>query len=651
MSEAFDRRSAPRLKARLESARTAGSWLPWLGFALALVLWGGILAFLLSKVGVAGILAQPPLALAGAFSAILAPGLALICAGVMARESRRSSETNALVMTAARMLLEPAENIRSDVSSMAQEIVSETDRVASVLEDTRMRVEALKNDIQTGVSAAMKAAEIVRADSEVLFSRMSGERQQLIELAATLREQAETLTTTIPLHARMLGEAGRKALEDIQSGDVRLNERVRELEQAGQLLNERILQMDNMGAESRKRAQSLASSLMRLDEQLTQSTKMVDSAVRAGELATAASKSTADALRDAVSDAIDRAMKASETITTRSASASEDARVAMERLREVGVQAETVTRAAALAAQSHANQTERRVQAIPIPAAPQHAVERPALEAPKTFSDPGLDRTRDKIERASHLLNQMRGNASEPQPQDRVFAADDTVLDLVTPAPPVRGDARIAKPKLTASADHDAITLNGGANLHTLHDGQNGHAQNGHGQNAHGQNGHAASNGHSAHAGQMRVSEPPPLAGSSPVDSLGLSWRDLLTGVEEVQAEPQDSAADTVLDRLGRAGVRLSAVKASDLRRIATAAHQGERQRRRAIRDLAPSEIQRVARLLDTDRDLHSAARSFVAGEEPEALRLLASADRIREDAAPRLSAYLYLDAALEVSL
>lgn len=604
MSDSFERRSSNRLRARLESARTAGSWLPWLGFFLALILWGGVALFLMSSIGLPAILAQPPLALAGAASAIAAPGIALICAGVMARESRRSAETNALVMTAARMLLEPAENIRSDVSTMANEIAAETDRVAATLEDTRVRVESLKHDIQSGVTAAMKAAEIVRADSEVLFSRMSGERQQLLELAAALREQAETLTNTIPMHAQMLGEAGRKALEDIKAGDVRLNERVRELEQAAALLNERIMQMDNMGAESRKRAQSLASSLMRLDEQLTQSTKMVDSAMRAGELATAASKSTADALRDAVSDAIDRAMKAAETIVEKSASASEDARVAMERLREVGVQAETVTRAAALAAQSHANQAERQLHSIPIPA------ERPvALSAPKLVVEPSLDRTRDKIERATHLLNQIRG---EPADQ-RSPAIEDNVLDLVNLAPSHRGgEPKAARPKPTASADLDALQLNGGAHGHTIVAGG---------------------------------------ANAQPVDSLGLSWRDLLTGIEEVPTEPQDLAADTVLDRLGRAGVRLSAVKASDLRRIATAAHQGERQRRRAIRDLAPSEIQRVARLLDTDRELHSAARSFVAGEEPEALRLLASVDRIREDAAPRLSAYLYLDAALEVSL
>ncbi|MEQ1784173.1 MAG: hypothetical protein ABMA14_22680, partial [Hyphomonadaceae bacterium] len=129
-------------------------------------------------------------------------------------------------------------------------------------------------------------------------------------------------------------------------------------------------------------------------------------------------------------------------------------------------------------------------------------------------------------------------------------------------------------------------------------------------------------------------------------DQPSASWRGLLSSIDDIAPQRHDQSF-SIVDRLDRAGVRLHSVKASDLRRIANAAHQGERQRRRAIRDTAPSEIQRVARLLESDRDLEYAARTFVASEEPDALRVLSMADRSREDAAPRLSAYLLLDAAL----
>jgi hypothetical protein len=135
---------------------------------------------------------------------------------------------------------------------------------------------------------------------------------------------------------------------------------------------------------------------------------------------------------------------------------------------------------------------------------------------------------------------------------------------------------------------------------------------------------------------------------ADPSRNPSLSWRDLLTGIDDAGPAQREETVSTVIDHLNRAGVRLShIVRASDLRRIATASHQGERQRRRATRDVAPGEIQRVSRLLDTDSDLQQAARTFIAVEEPDALRVLATAERAREDAAPRLSAYLLLDAAL----
>jgi hypothetical protein len=113
MTDLTDRRnSSARVRAQLEAARTAGAWMPWAGAALALLLWGGVAAWLIAVVGFAEIFAQPPLVLAGGFAALFAPGLALICAGIMAREGARSAEANAVVLTSARLLLEPARRNR-----------------------------------------------------------------------------------------------------------------------------------------------------------------------------------------------------------------------------------------------------------------------------------------------------------------------------------------------------------------------------------------------------------------------------------------------------------------------------------------------------------------------------------------------------------
>ena len=201
----------------------------------------------------------------------------------------------------------------------------------------------------------------------------------------------------------------------------------------------------------------------------------------------------------------------------------------------------------------------------------------------------------------------------QPPPRPQVDSGDELLLQNIDP---------FRRPQGSSQARHDLIF---GAEPPRSPNG----------------NGNGAANGNG-------LSLSSPGMGAAPTGgNPAMSWRDLLTGIEEPPAHAREQNVGMMIDRLDRAGVHLGVVKASDLRRIASAAHQGDRQRRRAIRDVAPGEIQRVARLLDTDRDLQTAARTFIHAEEPDALRLLSMAERAREDAAPRLSAYLLLDAAL----
>ena len=440
MTQEYDRRSTSRARARIEAARTAGAWMPWFATALAIMCWAGIGAGLYTSVGLPVLLAQPPLILAAGVAVALFPGLALICAGVMARESRRSSEANALVLASARLLLEPADLARSEITSIAEAVTRETQNVNKALSETRARMDALKHDIEASVTGALKAAEIVRKDSEVLVSRMSAERQSLGQLSDSLKAQAESLSKAIPRQAQIMSEAARSAQEEVRKADEALDHRLRGVDEAARRLAERIDQLDTMGAESRKRAQTLAGALSRMDEQLIHSTRMVDAAVRAGELATAASKGTADSLRDAMSDALSSALKASETIASQSAAASEDARLAMNSLKEMGLQAEATTKSATLAARVQADETEQRINQL------SEFLFRAANRA-SSEAENGLDKARLRIERASLLVNQMK---DEP---DANSSVEDLRPEVMRPS--------LHKP--TATADFETAMREAGA--------------------------------------------------------------------------------------------------------------------------------------------------------------------------------------------
>ncbi|MBK8839284.1 MAG: hypothetical protein IPO30_11485 [Hyphomonadaceae bacterium] len=637
MTDYLDRRTPNRVRAQLEAARTAGAWMPWAGGALALLLWGGIAAWLIATIGPTQILAQPPLVLAGGFAVMFATGLTLICAGIMAREGARSAQANQVVLTSARLLLEPADTAHGEVTSLAEAITRETQTLNKALSDTRSRLDGLKHDIEASVTSALKAAEIVRTDSEVLVHKMSSERQSLNQLAESLRNQSESLAKSIPRHAQMMSEAARAAQDQVRQADATLDQRLKDLQETAGHLASRIDQLDTMGAESRKRAQNLGGALMRLDEQLVQSTRMVEAATKAGELAQAAAKSTAESLRDTVSDALGSALKATETINAKSAQAAEDARSAMVALKDVAQQAEATTRAATMAARQHADETEKRANQL------SESLFRTATRATNAAED-GLERARARIEKASLLIGQMRDDHDHQSSVDDLIlepekppTIDELVLEkpqpeptppplFVVPEAPRPAPPKPAAPKPTASGGFDDPLWN-------------------------------PMRGDGAHddelvlntvAAPRAVPSLDPLFGPEPTRPANPTWRGLLSGIEEVAPQVREQSAGQMIDRLDRAGVRLQhVVKASDLRRIATASHHGEGQRRRVIRDVAPAEIQRVSRMLDSDRDLKMAARSFVTTEEPDALRVLSMAERAREDAAPRLSAFLLLDAAL----
>ena len=128
-----------------------------------------------------------------------------------------------------------------------------------------------------------------------------------------------------------------------------------------------------------------------------------------------------------------------------------------------------------------------------------------------------------------------------------------------------------------------------------------------------------------------------------------MSWKDLLSNIgTDGNSDAHNQTALAFVEQLDRSGIRLKrAIRSSDLRRIAAATARGERQRRRATKQAAPGELTQIQRLLMQDEDLKIAAESYLALEEEEAIKFLSSAERSREDAGPRLAAYLLLDAAL----
>ncbi len=651
MSKELHIKSKTDLRIKLEQARKAGGWLPWAATSVAMICWGGAGAYLYGRFGLETILAVPPLELSGLTALAITPGLALILAGFMARESTRSARANAIVLSASRQLLAPLDELAEEFDSLGVNLARTSNNIHDTLNETEARVQIIKQDMEESSNAAMKASEVVRADSEALRSKLMHERDELMRLSQAIRNQSATLAEAIPMHAEKMTRAAELAETQVRKAGKELDERLNNIDSTGRSLAASAANLDQMTAESRKRAQQLVQSLMSINENLLNSSRTVDNALKAGDMAVEASKSTALAIRDAMDSALEGARRSSEEVAKQSALTQEEADRAMARLIEAANRAETLVQAAMNSADAHAEATEQRVDRLS-----EHMYN--AATRATSAAEMGLERARSRIERASRLLNEdIFENEATKADADRAVEpeippkaeAESAAQTLDIPVPIIRRPTRLSDLTPFDPLDDEI-------------DAQDDEPQ---------------------RAKPTATSEPQSAAAAA-ANAVGqddMSWKDLLSSIREqanavapersnanpdtisadvepsneapaqatdIQLNGQEAATTAFVSQLDKAGIRLKrAIRSSDLRRIAAATARGDRQRRRATKQAAPGELTQIQRLLNQDEDLRIAAESYLALEKQEALNFLKNAERAREDAEPRIAAYLLLDAAL----
>ncbi len=628
-------KSKKDLELRLAHARKAGSWMPWATTALAFTWWGGAAAYSLGKYGIEALQIMPPAELGGAIAMAAGPGLALIMSGFMARESTRSARANELVLAASQELLSPASALSEEVQTLGAVIAKRSDEIQDTLNETEARVQVIRDDMKESSDSAMKAAEVVRADSEALKFKLAAERDELLSLSNSIRSQAASLAEAIPMHAEKMVRAASMAQSEVQKAGKQLDDRLNTIEVTGKNLSASAANLDHMTAESRKRAQQLVQSLMSINENLLGSSRTVDNALKAGDMAVEASKATANAIRDAMDTALDGARLTSEQVAQQASKTNTEAEDAMKRLIETAARAEGLVKQAMETTNAHVEETEKRMDRMG-----DHMYQ--AASKATHAAEAGLDRARMRIERASQLLNDgLDETVSNAQIEDRPIEVQKP--RVATPSPrPSYDDQASAKPAPDLSP-FDPLEIEEIDNASQTPE----YSRNLSKPTASAEP--SSPTAAAAHEVQQLSKERQREAQAKRDAQSGMSWKDLLSNIgTEGNSDVHNETALAFVEQLDRSGIRLKrAIRSSDLRRIAAATARGERQRRRATKQAAPGELTQIQRLLTQDEDLRIAAESYLALEEEEAIKFLNNAERSREDAGPRLAAYLLLDAAL----
>lgn len=625
-------------KQDVAAADTAGQWMAWTGLGFAVLWWAGAVGAALVLFGADVIAQQSPAALVAIIVLVLLPGFMMLLAGLLARQTKRTSEANMLLLKAADRLLSPAKQASLDIVDLGQAARNTTIGINRTVTEA---LTAMKATHQAMADERLRVESVSYAmadNARDLTRRLADERAALESLSQALSDQADTLNKAIPRQAAAMVAAAKQASEEVSRADEALEIRLEELKQAGSTLAVRLIDLDAVARDAASRTDALNTSVSKIEQKLEQSQRTIQMAERASEMAVNAAATTGDALRDAISSALDGARDANKEIAQTSQLVQERSTKAMAELVAAGRAAASAAARVQEQSQILGNEAARRGT---VPAAPANS-EADIFEEPA----PAASLPSDALAPSMTAHNDYPFDEDITRPEDDLFDGA-----------PVSRSAQPEDDPFVPLDDDDAIELGKTDTPFLLNQSLDNVPQ----------------------PEELTEAEPaPPITGAEPskphpsiirpADNLpdgpqSSEWRDIIADIgNEADAydapvqhnrradDPGDgsSVADALIHRLESTGIPLStAFKSRDKKKIAAAAAKDTASRRAAIRQAAGNEVDRVAIRLKKDKTLMEIARTFVATIELEALQTLQDTGRNGRHASTSLAAYLLVDAAV----
>lgn len=673
-SHNITRQTSDEMTEFADASRTGGG-LFWAGVSVAIIWWGSA-GFGLYRLFVSSTVSQmsPELLILAAGFAIL-PGLILIFAGVMARQNKRTHAANLLLLKASEALLSPAKTAAGDIITLAEATRRST---ALVNQSSTAALGALQSMSDAVADERLRAESVSYAmadNARDLTQRLSEERMALEKLSHSLNEQATIMGKTLPRQAEAIKDATKLASHDVSQADEVLAKRIEQLKDTSSTLATRLIDLDAVARDAAKRTDALQTAIQRIEDKLNQSYKTVETAERASKMAVDAANQTSHSLQTAVSVALDQARDANREIVETTRLIQEAAVGAMEALRKTGAQAASAA---------------ARVQEQSLGIAGQlDATERPqnlTLMSPQELSE--LMKTPEPESINNKTMNGFGNGLGQTQPSDLPLGEARTSLNASlmssTPRPLKSGHVDIQEIDPIAETRPEALEEDLFETRSPNEDSDTRMQTSGFEQETE----PPVIKTQSHHPSSLSVSALELGSDASPIYlkdrySSGSApsgpppdWRDIIADFDAAPDAPgqienrqddtdvrtygyknlhdtqaashREDNAQAMILRLVNSGIPLEkAFRSRDKRKIA-AAIEDQQARRRAIRNAAGGEVDRVMVRLSKDEKLMNLAQEFVSAEEVEALQALKDTGSSGRHASQRLSAYLLVDAALE---
>lgn len=569
--------------------KTGFSWAGFLG-GLAALLWiGAAIGGPLSYYGVDAVMTMDPAMQAGLIALAFGPALLFWVAASAAGEALKARKLAVELTRIAHDARTPSaaaeEGAQRLTNIVKHEIENLNDAVASALD----RLAELERSTQRNAALFHDAVTSSRENVETMAYALQQERNAIIELNGDLKGQTEGMANSIGRQIRLMREASKLVKTEIVGAEDALQSYLNSFSASASTLGDRTAQMHRAADNAAAASNSLNGSMSQMLEGLAEATRLTETAKRASAEAVLAANETATAVRETTRSAVFEAKRAAQLIRAENQAMQDAAAETLAKLAEAAESARAASNESQAAAERYTAKIEQRLTSL---AATAGAKRSPTAPAPTPRVERTIEREIERPVERSLARTLDRVAAEEPEFSTLHAAANAAVTRSSRPRVEPR-EEQPTQPRRVFKG------FGGWGNF-------------------------------------MPPREDAPRAANEERDAFDLADFGTLSA-----NNPDVSLKHSALDLVAEAGVDLDNVlDPRDLDMIAQRSRDGASARRRAVENVAPVAVSRIARQLQRDIDARALAAEFRARPD------LAKSDN-KGEGSDLVRAYLLIDAAL----
>jgi hypothetical protein len=563
------------------------SWAGFMGGLAALVWIAGAIGGPISYFGLNAVMSMDPAMQAGFVALAFGPALLFWLAASAAGEAlktRRLATELTRIAQASRAPFEAGErNVQRLSDTVKTEIETLNDAVSAALD----RLAHLETAAQRNAALFNEAVSASRQSTEEMSQTLKRERDALVDMTGDMRGQTESMANAVGRQVRLMREASKLVKTELGDAEDALETHLASFSSAATLMGERTAEFHHAADGAAHATTTLNTTMHSMLEGLSEASRLTDAARQSADQAVLAANQTASAVRETTRSAVIEAKRAAQLIRAEAASMQEAAVDTLAKLNEAARAARDASEESQAAADRHAASLEKRLAAL--------ASTANAKKASPIVAQLPVERVVERIERPVEPITERK---LEPA------MAEASMLHMAARAAVARGGSRAA-----------TQTLHVGSEPKRMFKGFSGWG---------------------SFISTPRHDETPVPANES-YELVDFTRPEPSHEPKTIDAALKHGALDLVTD----AGVDLDDVLApSALEHVAISSRNGASARRRAVSQLAPAAVSRIARHMQRNEHAQELATQFRARPD------LAKSEK-KGEGSDLVRAYLLIDAAL----